>query len=1028
MSNPKFFIKTLFFLQFFIINFIYAQDTKPMSDPSGDWVQIGHLSDEFTDNSIKQAGSAYKDSVPSWGGPTWCYWHKSNSSVSNDKFKITMTHDPNNYYNSDVANWSSNPEGLGEEGTHVQRLHKRSGIAALEFYDPDNYYRIYTNQTKTGLTNGMYTLKAWVWSSGNQESAVMKAESFGGSAISNNIVKSSTWTQITINNINVTNGTCKVGFRVESYGGPQFVRIDDVEFFKNGTSTNLLTNPDFETMTTNPYKSGIIRSKDPIVYGYYEAKIKGSATNTASAFWLYKQSKGKWSEIDIVEGPQHSNTAQGAKHKLFPTTGPSIGGSLMYNSSFNPTNDYHVYGLDWYPGGFKVYVDGNLVHTHSQSYFDTSPMYLVLSMGRRGITQANLPTTMEVEYLRVWKKGSTNKALYGKATQSSTHKQYSQARAYKANDGITDGDFFPDDNIEEGSVSHTDSYDTAVEDWWEVDLGKLVNIDDIKIYNRTDCCADRLSDYHVFISDVPFTGTTVADLKAQDHVEHKHYLTQAATPTTIGPIDRTGRYVRIQQTSKTTPLSLAEVQVNGDYATNIAKSKTASQSSTLTTYATSVASSAVDGNTNGDFFPSSGSGSVTHTNAEQNAWWKVDLGSPQFIDGIDIWNRTDCCADRGRDLFVMGGLNSFSTGLTDSKNQSVKYVHQSSTLGSPSEYYNFNTWTRYIKVQLNDRSPVEALSLAEVQVFKAKQSSFLDGYTKTKIGIGLDGNVIKKGGKFYMLSSGASEASGVNGLNSYFLYSSLTGDGEITVKVESVAGNYNSSEKAGLLMTESLTNSSKLVMLYFYNADFGGVSGRPSISTYYGDTANTPGQVFQNIDSGWLRLKRQGNTFITYYSTDGSNWTQMHSKNVTMGNTIYIGLAASSSSNTAYTQAVFSDVSTIGATSKSASVKPKGDNSNQALNEEHNDDLLIKGLVVHPNPVGQNEVLKVNITTTLQKDKLDVRLINISGQEILNRQINLTKGVNEIDLKLKGIANGIYFMNFKSSEIETSKKILINSN
>jgi hypothetical protein len=33
--------------------------------------------------------------------------------------------------------------------------------------------------------------------------------------------------------------------------------------------------------------------------------------------------------------------------------------------------------------------------------------------------------------------------------------------------------------------------------WWQVDLGNQKNIKKIVIYNRTDCCADRLSNYQV---------------------------------------------------------------------------------------------------------------------------------------------------------------------------------------------------------------------------------------------------------------------------------------------------------------------------------------------------------------------------------------------------------------------------------------------------------------------------------------------------------------------------------------------------
>jgi hypothetical protein len=41
----------------------------------------------------------------------------------------------------------------------------------------------------------------------------------------------------------------------------------------------------------------------------------------------------------------------------------------------------------------------------------------------------------------------------------------------------------------------------AVLSWWQVDLGSQKKISQIIIYNRTDCCVDRLSNYQVSISD-----------------------------------------------------------------------------------------------------------------------------------------------------------------------------------------------------------------------------------------------------------------------------------------------------------------------------------------------------------------------------------------------------------------------------------------------------------------------------------------------------------------------------------------------
>ncbi len=93
-------------------------------------------------------------------------------------------------------------------------------------------YSTYTGQTITGLKNGLYTMKAWVYSpEGNLGTAFMTAKEYGGQEMTASIPKTSEWTQITISNINVTNGQCTVGFWSNS-PAISWYKADDVEFYK----------------------------------------------------------------------------------------------------------------------------------------------------------------------------------------------------------------------------------------------------------------------------------------------------------------------------------------------------------------------------------------------------------------------------------------------------------------------------------------------------------------------------------------------------------------------------------------------------------------------------------------------------------------------------------------------------------------------------------------------------------------------------------------------------------------------------
>jgi hypothetical protein len=65
----------------------------------------------------------------------------------------------------------------------------------------------------------------------------------------------------------------------------------------------------------------------------------------------------------------------------------------------------------------------------------------------------------------------------------------------------------------------------------------------------------------------------------------------------------------------------------------------------------------------------------------------------------------------------------------------------------------------------------------------------------------------------------------------------------------------------------------------------------------------------------WVKLIRSGSLFTGYQSTNGSTWTQIGSQSISMGSTIYVGLAVTSKNLAALSTATFSDVTIIGTSS-----------------------------------------------------------------------------------------------------------------
>ena len=147
---------------------------------------------------------------------------------------------------------------------------------------------------------------------------------------------------------------------------------------------------------------------------------------------------------------------------------------------------------------------------------------------------------------------TSNLALNGTATESSEQFGVTGSRAI---DGNTDGDFWNGNSVAL----------TAWEPqpWIEVDLGQISNIESFNLYNRTDCCSGFLNNYHIFVSDVPFTSTDLIATQAQAGVLDLFETAVVGTPTTvIAPPNTTGRYVRIQLKG-TSFLGLAELEIIG---------------------------------------------------------------------------------------------------------------------------------------------------------------------------------------------------------------------------------------------------------------------------------------------------------------------------------------------------------------------------------------------------------------------------------------------------------------------------------
>jgi endonuclease/exonuclease/phosphatase family metal-dependent hydrolase len=132
-----------------------------------------------------------------------------------------------------------------------------------------------------------------------------------------------------------------------------------------------------------------------------------------------------------------------------------------------------------------------------------------------------------------------------------------------------------------------------------------------------------------------------------------------------------------------------------------------------------------------------------------------------------------------------------------------------------------------------------------------------------------------------------------------FVYQRLTGDGSIVTKVSAI-DNVNSWVKAGVMMRESLyANSRHAFMLV---SPTKGLAFQRRTSTG-GSSSTTSGG--SGASPYYVKLTRTGNTFKAQKSVNGSSWTTIGSQSISMGSTIYVGLAVSSHVDGVLADAIF---------------------------------------------------------------------------------------------------------------------------
>lgn len=177
-----------------------------------------------------------------------------------------------------------------------------------------------------------------------------------------------------------------------------------------------------------------------------------------------------------------------------------------------------------------------------------------------------------------------------------------------------------------------------------------------------------------------------------------------------------------------------------------------------------------------------------------------------------------------------------------------------------------------------------------------------------------------------------------------FAQMSIVGDGEIRARITSQS-NTNPWAKAGVMIRENLTAGSRHAMAFTTPAEAGngyGMVWRPAAD---GPTSYAGGPAVNPPPANWVRIVREGNTLITYSSTDGSTWAEMDRATLAgLPAELYFGLAVTASANTQYATVTFDNVQIIGTPVAPAPPPPASGDPASASSASATNSLLVESV------------------------------------------------------------------------------------
>ncbi|TAN13942.1 MAG: glycoside hydrolase family 16 protein [Chitinophagaceae bacterium] len=172
------------------------------------------------------------------------------------------------------------------------------------------------------------------------------------------------------------------------------------------------------------YQTGCITTKNKFFFQYGKLVVRAKlpqAQGSWPAIWLLPETNkhGGWpegGEIDVMEHLNHDSIVYQTMHSYYIDKLHHESHPEHFSTAFFHPGKFNTFGMEWYPDRIDFFVNGHKIFSYPKIKDDTTgtqwpfdqPFYILLDQALGGwpgkINNAELPATMEVDWVRVYKR------------------------------------------------------------------------------------------------------------------------------------------------------------------------------------------------------------------------------------------------------------------------------------------------------------------------------------------------------------------------------------------------------------------------------------------------------------------------------------------------------------------------------------------------------------------------------------------------------------------------------------------------